>query len=174
MSTSGSGFVNSILTCAQVAALSEFQSFAVVYGEFFIQKMRCNWYPQSRYGAPVGFVNTTLTTASNLPLIVCDLQHGSAASTAAAAARFITSKQHSTGDPFVFTWKNTSDPKSKTVTAPGVTSTPSQEWAMTDATSSSFYTGAVAFISQSVTAMPATQILGQFLVEWDILFRNRL
>jgi hypothetical protein len=177
MSCNGSGFVNSTLAVNAVSLTPDFTGFASLFREFFVVSMVATWQPNSRYNAPIGFVNTTLTQAANLPIAVVQLQHGSAAyTTIALAAASPTLKFCNTGDPFVYAWKNMEKASVGTVVYPiPATVTPTQSWCLSDSTSSTGYSGSIQFISPSAgPALPISAVLGQFVVVYDVKFRNRL
>jgi len=175
MSSNGSGYVNSVLNVATVSSSSDFSSLASVFGEFFVHSLKLTWMPQSIYSGPIGFVNTTLTQASNLPIVVSSSQHGTPAySTATDALNNGKSRYESTGVRFAYTWKNVETHKVMTMVSPLATSAVStQGWCRSDSTSAGAYTGHVQFLSGTTSGLPASAALGSFACEWLVFFRNR-
>jgi hypothetical protein len=167
----GSGFVNSVINISLVAGLSEFTSYATLFGEFFVTKVDIMWQPQSQYGS----WSAGSAAATGQPLGVLSLHHGITAPTTIALASSNSSFKYAhTNHPWKYRWTNIEDPKSKVVISPTSTlATPTQAWCLTDATSSGAYTGQVQFISPTNLGVTAALPLGTYIVKWEVLFRNR-
>jgi hypothetical protein len=170
MNSTGSGNVNSIIGVATIGGLSEFSSLTTLFNEVFVSKMTVRWEPVSRYNGPVGFVNTT--SVASLPIMVADLQHGAVVyGTIADAANNFRRSYQNTGVPFTFVWKNTESSKERILPNPDSTTSPTQSWCQTNNVGN--YTGSLQFISNTAVAMPPSANLGNFVVDWDLLFRVR-
>jgi len=171
MSSSGTGLVNSVVANSAINSTGDFSALSGVFSEFFIKTMKVTWEPVSMYNYPLTGVSTS--SVSSLPIGVSDLQHAQAAYTSMTAATENWRYQHkNTGRAFTFSWINSEKPTS-TVAVDASTGVNSQSWA--DVRDAGTYTGTIQFISQSPPpALPVTQVLGTFLVEWDVLFRVRL
>jgi len=167
----GSGFVNAVIAVSNVAGLSEFSSYATLFGEFFVTKMDVLYQPQSIYGS----WPAASTAATGQPLGVLSLHHGiTAPTTLALAAPNASIKYAHTGNPWKYRWVNIDDRKARVVTSPlAGASVPTQSWCLTDSTASASYTGQVQFISPTNVGVPAATQLGNFLVKWEVYFRNR-
>jgi hypothetical protein len=171
MSSSGTGIVNSIIATSSIQFNGDFIALSGVFNEFFVSEMRVAWEPVSMYNFPL--TGTAATSVSSLPLGVASLQHSQPVYTSLATmAENYEYAHHNTGRPFAFKWKNVESKNSTVVVAPVSTGSPVQSWAMcTDVAS---YTGTLQFLTQSAPpALPVTQVLGTFLVEYLVWFRVR-
>lgn len=168
---SGSGFVNAVLAVNLVAGLSEFSSYAALYGEFFVQRVDVMYQPQSMYG----MWPAAAQAATGQPLGIVALHHGiTAATTIALQSANASLKYAHTSQPWKFSWLNIESSKDKTVISPvsGV-ATATQGWALSDSTSAGGYTGQIHFLSPVTLGTAAAQPLGNFLMKFKVLFRNR-
>jgi hypothetical protein len=169
MSSSGAGLVNATISNSSLSSNSAFLSLGAIFSEYFVHGFRVRWQPISMFNYPL--TGVTATSVANLPLGCADIQH---LEPAYANIGFATGNwryaHHSTGLPFTKTWINSENPRSGVVTADSATS-PTQSWAL--CTNANVYTGFLQFISPTGTALPVSQKLGTFLVEWDITFRVR-
>lgn len=168
MSSNGAGIVNSTINNAVLNSQADFISLSTVFNEFFIKAFEVHWMPNSRYQYPLG--GTSTISIANLPIGVADLQHGAAAYTSLGAmADNFALGYHSTGDPFKQQWINTEKVSDTTVAEiSGVT----QSWCTTN--NAGNYQGTLQILSQSSPpALPFSQVLGTFMVHWDVLFRVR-
>lgn len=172
ISASGTGAVNSIIAMATIQSTADFSALSGVFNEFFIKKAIIHYEPVSMYNYPLtGAVGTNV---SSLPIGCADLQHAQPTYTSLTTMtenwRFAL---NNSGRPFDYSWTNSEDPNSKVVPADTPTGATTQAWAMT--TDAGAYTGTLQFLSQSAPpALPVSQVLGTFLVEWEVLFRVRL
>jgi len=169
MSSSGAGIVNSTISNSVLTSQADFVSLSSVFNEFFVVKFMVRWIPVSRYQYPLGG-SSTLSVA-NVPIGKADLQHGQAAySSMSLLADNFAVGYHSTGDPFTEHWVNTE--KHDTETVVSSLTAPTQSWCTTNNVSN--YQGTLQFLSQSAPpALPFSQVLGTFMVHWDVLFRVR-
>jgi len=171
MGSSGGGVVNSAAFSSGIASVTEFSSFSAIFDEFYIGAVNYHWMPASRYLGPIGFVATTYTTASNVPLGVADLQHSQAAySTIVAMTNNFRYMHTTTGDPFTYLWKNTEPMTSTVVDVTGQT-VPFQGWG--PCSNVAYCTGGVQFLSNTTPTLPSSQILGTFHVTYQVYFRIR-
>jgi hypothetical protein len=170
MSSSGGGIVNSTIATSTLGSVTEFASFQALFNEFFLQNMKVTWQPLSLYNGPMTYLPAT--TVASLPIGVVDLQHGQNAYT---SMTLMADNPHirleNTGKAFIHTWHNVEDHRDTSlpyVTGAAVT----QSWCQVSNTS--FYSGQLQFISQSAPpGLPVSSVLGSFLVEYDVYFRNR-
>jgi len=168
MSSSGAGAINSVVNVSALQFAGDFLSLASVFNEFFVIGMHLQWIPVSRYQYPLG--GTSTLSVANLPMGVASLQHGASAySSLATMAENYAIAYHSSGDPFSYSWIN---PEKVSETVLAVQSGAVQSWCTTGNVAN--YSGVAQFLSQSAPpALPFTQVLGTFLVHWDIMFRVR-
>jgi len=168
MSSSGAGIVNSTLSNSVLVSQVDFVALAGVFNEFFIKGFTAYWQPVSQYQYPLG--GTSTLSVANLPLGCADLQHGQAAySSLTAMSDNFRFTWHNTGRPFVVTWVNT-EKVSETVVAS--LTAPTQSWCTVN--NASNYQGTLQFLTQSAPpALPFSQVLGTFIVHFDVLFRVR-
>lgn len=174
LSSSGTGAVNSIVAISSVASLASFSALSTLFTEFFVSKMHLRWEPVSMFNGPVGF--SQVTQVSSLPLGVVSLQHAQSANPYTSLSSMSNSSgfdYHNTGRPFHHVWTNVESSNSKTVVVSTAGSTtPSQSWCQT--ANVAYYTGAVQFLSlPAPPALAASQVLGSFIVEYDVMFRVR-
>lgn len=169
MSSSGAGIVNSTISNSVLVSQADFVSLSSVFNEYFVKKFTVHWMPVSRYQYPLG--GTSSVSVANLPIGKADLQHGQAAYTnLAAMSDNFRVGYHSTGDPFTETWVNTEKISQETVVT--TLTAPTQSWCTTN--NASNYQGTLQFLSQSAPpALPFSQVLGVFLVHFDVVFRVR-
>lgn len=169
MSSSGTGIVNSVISNSVLASQADFVSLSSVFNEFFVVQFMVRWMPVSRYQYPLG--GTSTLSIANLPIGKADLQHGQNAYTSLSAmADNFAVGYHSTGDPFTERWINVEDPNKET-TITSLTA-PTQSWCTQNNVSN--YQGTLQFLSQAAPpALPISQVLGTFMVHWDVLFRCR-
>jgi len=172
MGSSGSGLVNSILYNSGLGSMSQFTALASVFDEFYVGRVDVRWCPASKYAAPIGFVNTTLTTASNVPLGVAKIQHSQASySTLGAMTNNATFQYVNTGEEFSCSWLN-ADPITSTVVAMTGQSNPFQGWG--PCANVAYVSGGIQFLSNTVPALPISAILGSFVTSYEVHFRLRL
>lgn len=169
MSSSGAGIVNSTISNSVLTSQADFIALSSVFNEFFVKKFVVKWMPNSRYQYPLSG-SSTLSVA-NLPIGKADLQHGqSAYSSLSAMADNFAVGYHSTGDPFTEEWINTE--KISTETVVSTLTAPTQSWCTVNNVAN--YQGTLQFLSQSSPpALPFSQVLGTFMVHWDVAFRVR-
>jgi len=167
MSSSSSGIVNSVINVDVVRSSPDFSAISSIFQEFFVKKVEAKWIPNSRYQYPLS--GTSTLSIANLPIGCAQLQHYAAAYTSLGAlANNYDAKYHSTGDPFTYSWVNVEKSSEGTLPVTSVT----QSWC--DTGGSQTYGGSVQFLSQSAPpALPFSQVLGTFMVHWDLLFRVR-
>jgi hypothetical protein len=167
MSSSGAGAVNSTISNTALASNVAWINLSGIFNEFFVCGFRVAWEPVSRYNYPL--TGVVATSVSSLPLGCAQLQHGQSAYTSLALmANNYGLKYTTTSDPFSFEWMNSESP------GPGIVDggVPTQSWCTVSNVSQ--YAGTVQFMSQSAPpGLPASQVLGTFMVEWDILWRCR-
>jgi len=169
MSSTGTGAINSTISCNTITSNAEFTALSLLFEEFFINKLTVRWQPVSRYNGPVGFA--PLTNIGSRPMVCACLQHQQSAYTnMSGASNNYQARIQNSGDPFTYTWVNV-EKKSSTVAVEATG--PIQSWAGFGRIPD--YTGTIQFISQSAPpALPTTQVLGTFMVDWDISVRVRL
>jgi len=167
MSALAGGIVNSTIGATAVQSVSDFISMAVIFEEFFVLSVDCHWMPNSRYNGPRAFAQAT--EVANLPIVLTAQQHQEVAyASATLAVNHYSVAYHSTGDPFIYSWKNVESPSSTVDTITATT----QGWCST--TSGQTYTGQVQIISQSAPpGLTASAVLGSFKTDYHILFRVR-
>jgi hypothetical protein len=171
MSSSGAGIVNSTLSNSALASNSDFSSLAVVFNEFFVKRFDVKWEPVSMYNYPL--TGSSTLSVSSLPLGCADQQHAAGAYTNLTGMtenwRFAF---NNTGRPFQYSWIN-SEKSDEGINPTDLSSGgTTQSWAMTADVAS--YSGYLQFLTQSAPpALPFSEVLGTFLVEWDVLFRTR-
>jgi hypothetical protein len=172
LAASGAGFVNAVIAINNVSSISEFASYANLYREFFVTHVTVHYEPQNVYGTWPAVAQA----ATGQPLGVLSIYHGVAApSSLVAAANSSTIRYHHSNSKWSYTWKNTESPKGGTVISPvATTATATQGWCLSDSTSASGYSGQIQFISPVTLGCGALQQLGTFLVQFHVLFRNRL
>jgi hypothetical protein len=167
MSSSGAGSVNSTLAVNAIGSNPDFVALSTVFNEFFVVCMDVKWVPVSHYNYPL--TGVPATSVSSLPIGCAQLQHGQTpyTSTALASNNYDFSLK-STGDPWSYRWVNI-EKSSQGIVDNGV---PTQSWCV--ASDFSQYSGLLQFIAPSAPpGLPASQVLGNFLVEWELLFRVR-
>jgi len=172
VSSNGTGIVNSIIGMSTIQSTPDFVALSGVFNEFFIKTCDVKYEPVSMYNYPLTGIPST--SVSSLPLGVADLQHSQAAYTNLSNMTENWRYEHNnTGRPFRFRWQNVEKAKSTVTSADAVSGGFTQNWCLcTDAAS---YTGTIQFLTQSAPpALPTSQVLGTFLVEWNVLFRVRL
>jgi len=169
MSSSGAGIVNSTISNSVLTSQADFVSLSAVFNEFFVDKFMVRWIPVSRYQYPLS--GTSTLSIANLPLGKADLQHGQAAYTSLTAmSDNFAVGYYSTGDPFTEHWVNTE--KSNTETVVSSLTAPTQSWCTVNNVAN--YQGTLQFLTQSAPpALPFSQVLGTFMVHFDVLFRCR-
>lgn len=170
---SGTGFINSVVTCSSVSSSFDFSSFATIFDEFFITKMVVKYEPNNRYNWPVGVGPTTQTTS--WPLMVVNLQHAMPGySSFTSISNNATAKLLNTADPWHFTWHNVERFKDTTVVNPTTSGIAVQGWCQTSSTAAGAYTGSIQMLSPTTgTGMPGGSIVGQIIVQAHCLFRCR-
>jgi hypothetical protein len=171
---SSAGFINASIAVNTVASVTEFASYAALFREFFVKSMWVHYQPQSRYQGPIGFVSSpTLTQASGQPLLVAPIHHGiTPPSTVGALAENPEVRHKNTSDPWTARWLNIEKPTA-VISPVASTGVPTQNWCLSDSTSAAAYTGSLLFLSQSVTGAPSSSVIGQFLVQYELIFRYR-
>jgi hypothetical protein len=170
MSSSAGGIVNSTLATSTLGSVTEFASFTAIFNEFFLQHMRVTWQPNSLYNGPMTYLPAT--TVASLPIGITDLQHSqNAYSSLTLMADSPGMKLENTGKSFVHTWTNVE--KHTDVSLPFVPGTSTtQSWCQV--ASAGLYSGMLHIISQAAPpGLPVSSVLGTFLVEYDVYFRNR-
>jgi len=169
ISSSGAGAINSLIPVSNVTSSPGFASFAGIFDEYFISTMRSSYMPVSRYNYPL--TGTSALSVSSLPIGVANTYHTAPNYTSLAAmANNGEYAFRTTSDPFVHTWKNNEDPKAGAVEAYGTS--PTQSWALTTGTAA--YSGVTQFLSlPAPPALPVSQVVGNFTIEWTVLFRAR-
>jgi hypothetical protein len=167
MSSSAAGIVNSVINVYAVGSSTDFVSLAAIFDEFFVVRMDCHWQPNGHYTGPLGQASPQVVLTS-LPLGCASLAHTSIPYTSVSAlGNNFHRGYHNTGDPFKYTWTNSESPEN----GDHAVST-TQGWCTTS--NASYYQGMVQFMSQAAPpALPASQVLGSFMVDWFILFRTR-
>lgn len=172
MSSNGAGIANATISNTALGSNSDFIAISGVFNEFFVTEFRLKWEPVSMYNYPL--TGTSALSVSSLPLGCSDLQHAQAAYTNQASMTENWRYEHNnTGRPFLYSWKNTEKKSSSILVDDPAIGTSSQSWCNTSNVTG--YTGFVQFLTQSAPpALPFSQILGTFLVEWDVYFRVRL
>jgi hypothetical protein len=170
ISSSGTGAINSTIAMSLVQSNPDFVALSGVFNEFFIKSATVKYEPNSMYNYPL--TGVVATSVSSLPVGCADLQHAQPAYTSITSATENWRYEHNnSGRPFVYGWQNSESPNS-TVT-PDTSGVNTQSWCMVS--NAANYTGNLQFISQPAPpALPVSQVLGVFLVEWDLLFRVRL
>lgn len=168
MSSSAGGIVNSTLSNSTIASNADFVALSGVFNEFFVKRFDVTWHPVSRYQYPL--TGTSAASVSSLPIGKADLQHGAVAYTSLSSmAENFSFRYHSTGDPFSDSWLNTERVSDKTLASE---TAPVQSWCNVNNVSS--YQGTLQFLSQSAPpGLPASQVLGTFIVHWYVVFRVR-
>jgi hypothetical protein len=170
---SAAGFINASIAVNTVSSVTEFASYAALFREFYVKTMKVWYQPQSRYQGPIGFVNTTLTQSAGQPLLAAPLHHGVANPSSVAALAENPEVSHvNTADPWTKRWKNIEKPTA-VISPVASTGTPTQNWCLSDSTSAAAYTGSILFLSQTVTGSVSSAVVGQFLVQYELLFRYR-
>jgi len=172
MSSSASGAINSVITCANLASLSDFSSLASVFSEYFIQRIEVKWQPVSRYNGPIGYLPAT--TVSSLPFSVTSLQNSQPAYTSMSSSLNNDKLSYENSNvPFSYTWVNNNKMSADIVTDPSAFAfAPTQSWASVLA--ASLYTGSIQLLSQSAPpALPVSAVLGTFATKYLVSFRNR-
>lgn len=168
MSSSSGGAINSVITVSQIQFVADFISLSTVFQEFFINKMIVTWQPVSLYNYPLsGAIGTNV---SSLPMGVASLQHNQSTYTSLSGmADNYALGFRNTGKEFVHRWINDEKRNSTVVAAStGVV----QSWC--ESSNASNYQGQIQFISQSAPpGLPTSQVLGTFLVEFDVYMRVR-
>jgi hypothetical protein len=170
MSSSGGGIVNSTLATSTLGSVTEFASFQAIFNEFFLQHMRVKWQPNSLYNGPMTYLPAT--TVASLPIGITDLQHSQNAYSSLTNMSDSPGIQFAnTGKEFVHIWKNIENHND--VSLPYVPGTSTvQGWAQVS--NASLYSGMLQIISQAAPpGLPVSSVLGTFLVEYDVYFRNR-
>jgi len=168
MSSSGAGIVNSTISNTAITSNADFVALSGVFNEFFIRGFYVHWMPVSRYQYPLG--GTSTLSVANLPIGKADLQHAQAAySSLSALSENFAVGYHSTGDPFSDKWINT---EKSTIPSVVAYASATQSWSTVGNVSN--YQGSLQFLSQSSPpALPFSQVLGTFMVHWDVIFRVR-
>ena len=167
MSSSGTGIVNSTISMDVVRSSTDFSAISAIFQEFFVTRADAHWYPDSRYQYPT--TGTSTLSIANRPIGCAQLQHFAAAySSLSALSNNYDAKFHSTGDPFVYSWVNVEKSSQGQLPVTSVT----QAWC--DTVGSQTYGGSLQFLSQAAPpALPISQVLGTFMVHFDLLFRVR-
>jgi len=170
VSASGAGIINAVIQNSSLASNADFTSLGGVFDEFFIVQHQVQYQPVSRYQYPL--TGTSALSVSSLPLGCAQLQHGVSAYTSQATmTENYDYAFHSTGDPFSYRWINR-ESSSSTVLPEITASVPTQSWCLVGGVAN--YTGSTQYLTQSAPpALPASQVIGTFLVEWEVLFRVR-
>lgn len=167
MSSSAAGIINSTINSSVVQSSTDWSALSTIFEEFFILKYEAKWMPVSRYQYPLG--GTSTLSVANLPIGCASLHHSAIPYTSQSALlNNFYAGYHSSGDPFTYSWVNVERPNS------GIEqiSATSQGWVST--TNGTLYSGAMQFMSQSSPpALPFSQVLGTFGVQFYVLFRNR-
>lgn len=171
MSSSGAGIVNSIISNSVLVSQVDFVALSGVFNEYFIKSFHIKWIPVGRYQYPLTGGGTPITAVANLPIALADLQHGQAAYSAMSLmSDNFRVGYHSTGDPFTYTWFNTENESKESVVSS--LSAPTQSWCPVN--NASNYQGTIQILSQSAPpGLPTSQVLGTFMVHWDVIFRVR-
>jgi len=174
--SNAAGQVNAAIAVNSVTLVNEWASWTALFDEFFVLKMVCKWQPVSRYSPIPGTITTSGSQRNyNIPLFCTSIQHGAPfATTEAGTAENPTTRLNSTGDPWKFSWTNVEN--WRTVGAPQVSETgtiPTQGWALTAASATSAYTGAVQFLAIPATGLTPTNQVGSFFIQYHVLFRCR-
>jgi len=168
MSSSGAGIVNSTISNGVLTSQADFVSLSTVFSEYFVVKFEVKWQPVSRYNYPLG--GTSTLSISSLPIGTADLQHDQPVySSLAAMSDNFRIGYHNTGDPFAYSWINTESPTESVLTT---TTGKTQSWNL--CSNSANYLGAIQVTSQSSPpALPFSQVLGTFMVHFDVIMRVR-
>jgi len=168
MSSSAAGAINSVITVNQLQFVADFISLSAVFQEFFVTSMSVHWQPVSLYNYPLsGAIGTNV---SSLPFGCASLQHNqSTYSSLSGMADNYRLAFVNSGKEFQYSWVNDELSKSTVVAAStGVV----QSWC--ESSNVANYQGQMQFISQSAPpGLPTSQVLGAFLVEFDVLMRVR-
>jgi len=175
MSSNGIGDVNSTIGVNALSLTTSFINMSAVFQEFFVRSMRVTWMPVSYSQVLKG--GTAGTNNQSRPIIAAAIQHGSSAyANVLDATVNDEARIFSTGMPFKYRWKNIESPKSTVIPNPTASAIPTQAWCQTVSAAAGAYTGMLQFISTASVGslqLPASAGLGQFLVEWDVLLRQR-
>jgi hypothetical protein len=170
MSSSGAGLVNSVITNITLSSQTDFSALSSVFSEYFVKRFALRWEPVSQYNYPL--TGVVATSVANLPLGVASLQHTQPAYTSLAEmANNLDFALHNTGRPFSHVWKNSERIDERIVTTP-LTTVATQAWCMVG--NAANYQGQVQFLTQTTAPLPHTEVLGTFVVDWDVAFRVRL
>jgi hypothetical protein len=170
LSSSGTGIINSVINNSTLASNPDFTALAGVFNEMFVVRHCVEYQPVSRYQYPV--TGTSALSASSLPLGCAQLQHGQAAYTSLASmTENFAFKFVSTGDPFSYAWVNNEKPDMGNNFSTGA-GAPSQGW--TDVVDVGSVLGTTQYLTLAAPpALPVSQQIGVFLVEWEVLMRVR-
>jgi len=172
--TSATGVLNSVIPVANLAAITEFASFAVLFDEFFVKSMTVDYTPVNEYQFPVGTSPSTNQTSTDMARV--SLWHGATGySTYNSLVENATMSHSSSMKRWAHTWRNNESPQGGIVVTSSTSSAvPSQGWCLTAATPAAAYTGSIQTLG--VTALgtgSASVFLGTAVVSWDVLFRAR-
>jgi len=172
MSSSGAGSLNAVVTNITLGAIAQFSALSGVFSEYFIQGFHVHWEPVSQYGAPLAFLPAT--TLANVPLYMVGLQHQEPPySSPDQMANHSSIAVHNTGRPFDYSWRNIE--KSNVDTVYGTEdggSASYQGWQNVANTNN--YSGQMQFMAASGgVPLPASQVLGSFVVHYDTIWRIR-
>jgi hypothetical protein len=171
--TLATGQVNYISQNNQLPVLAEFTSAATLFDEFFVESMRLEYHPISRYQ----FIPTAgpSTTLSSVPFAAVPLYHNVGQYTSMVAAMNCpAAKVGTTADPFVITWRNNEDARAGVLVSPTTVSpTPTQGWCLTASAPAALYLGQVQFISSVNAGDASIKTLGQVFYRWSVLMRIR-
>ena len=169
MSSSGTGAVNSTISCSTLTSNPIFVALAVVFNECFVERFDLHWEPVSEYNYPL--TGVTATSVASLPIGKASLQHGQTAySSLSTMTNNYAFKFHNTGRPFKDAWVNVEDSR---IPALATTTGTTQQW--TSVGNIANYLGSLQFMSQAAPpALPISQVLGTFQTTWSVLFRVRV
>lgn len=160
-------------SCATLSSAAEWSALQSLFDEVFVAEMHHVWMPYNRY-APQN-VGLSGPGRYSVGLAMASLHHSAAVYTSAANMHSNPSvKDHHSGDPFKYIWKNIEkmDPKG-ICPFPAGTSSPTQGWCSTNTTSFGGYTGQAQFIGWDTISGNVSSTVGRFVVSIKAHFRNR-
>jgi len=161
------------VSVANFSTAVEWASLAALFDDVFALTMTHRYMPYNRY-APQN-VGLSGPGRYSVGVAMSAMHHGSAVYTSHHAMQSNPSvRNHLSGDPFQFTWKNIEkmDPKGPTFSVSG-TSSVTQTWCSTNATSVAGYQGFTQMIGwDTITGNPSSSV-GRIATVYKLAFRNR-
>jgi len=171
--TTVGGSVNQTFTTNSITGSTEWGAINQLFDEFFILRMRCKFFPLSRYQYLTA--SPPSTNFTNVPFASVSLFHSNTAYAASLAgpAENPTCRFGNTMERHDHTWVNNENWRSgANVASTTSLATPTQGWCNIAASPAGAYTGFVQICGSDAMAASSFQF-GRMVVFFDALYRSR-